>query len=201
MRDYYRRFVIASALLIPGTLWADGFGLGIHGGVNLSDLAVESTGGATVNAAKENTVGVVAGVHLELGTDQVMIRPEANYSVRGYKFAGLVEVDRKYLEIPVLFRFGLLPGPIQPFVEIGPQLGLHLSDDVEALGGTLTATDSETFDLAGVAGAGLRLGLAGNLGIDLEARYVFGVTDQDTSDDIEVKTRGFQLLAGLTLRY
>lgn len=178
------------------------FGLGVHGGINLSDLDVKRSGSATINNVKENKTGPVVGAHLELGSDMVVIRPEANYSVRGYTFLGAAEVQQKFLEIPVLAKVHVLPGAIQPFVEIGPQLGIHLGDDVSLLGATTTFdNDSSSIDLSGVAGAGVRLGLGDQLAIEGEARYVFGFTDTSSRDDIEVKTRGFQLLAGLTFRY
>jgi opacity protein-like surface antigen len=180
---------------------ATNLGLGVHGGINLSDLDIKSSGSATINAVKDNKQGPVLGAHLELGNEIVMIRPEANYSVRGYTFANTIEVDQKYLEIPVLVRVNVLPGLIQPFVEVGPQLGIHLSNDVKALGiSTSFDTNSRTVDFSGLAGAGLRLNVIPNLAIDAEARYNYGFTDQNSRDDIEIHTRGFQLLAGLTFR-
>jgi opacity protein-like surface antigen len=178
------------------------FGIGIHGGVNLNDLKVDKSVSSTISANENSGTGALLGVHFEFGSSQFMIRPELNYSVHKYSFSGVADVSHKYLEIPVLFKFALLPSPIQPFVEIGPQFGFHLSDDTTALGTTTTLNDSShTMNVAGVAGAGLRLDLIENLAIEAEGRYVFGLTDLSSNNDVTVKTRGFQVLGGLTVRY
>lgn len=178
------------------------FGIGIHGGVNLNDLKVDKNVSSTISANENGGTGALLGVHFEFGSSQFMIRPEINYSVHKYNFANVADVSHKYLEIPVLFKFAILPSPIQPFVEIGPQFGFHLSDDTTTLGTTTTVSDSShTMNVAGVAGAGLRLDLIENLALEAEGRYVFGFTDLSQSNDVTVKTRGFQVLGGLTVRY
>lgn len=178
------------------------FGVGIHGGVNLNDLKVDKNVSSTINANENSGTGALLGVHLEFGSSQFMIRPELNYSVHKYNYSNVADVSHKFLEIPVLFKFAILPSPIQPFIEIGPQFGFHLSDDTTALGATTTFNDSShTMNVAGVAGAGLRLDLIENLAIEAEGRYVFGLTDISESNDVTVKTRGFQILVGLTVRY
>jgi opacity protein-like surface antigen len=179
-----------------------GFGIGIHGGVNLNDLKVDKSVSSTISANDNGETGAMFGVHLEFGGSQFMIRPEINYSVHKYNFANVADVSHKFLEVPVLFKVAILPSPIQPFVEIGPQFGFHLSDDTTALGTTTTYNDSShTMNVAGVAGAGLRLDLIENLAIEAEGRYVFGLTDISSNNDVTVKSRGFQVLGGLTLRY
>lgn len=178
------------------------FGIGVHGGVNINNLDVTRSGSATINAAKENVNGALLGVHLELGTPMFVLRPELNYSVHGYQYVGFIDVSRKYLEIPVLFKFSILPGPIQPFFEIGPQLGIHMSDTVTALGGSVTTNDtSNSTDIAGVAGAGIKLAIIPSIAIEAEARYVFGFTNSNADANVEVKTRALQVLAGLTFSY
>jgi len=178
------------------------FGIGVHGGVNLNDLNVDKNVSSTISATESSGTGPVVGLHFEFGTSQFMIRPEINYSVHKYTLANVADVSHKYIEIPVLFKFALLPSPIQPFLEIGPQFGFHLSDDTTALGTTTTYNDSaHTMNVAGVGGAGLRLDLVQNLAIEAEGRYVFGITDLSSNNDFTVKTRGFQVLGGLTVRY
>jgi opacity protein-like surface antigen len=177
-------------------------GIGVHGGVNLNDLSVDKNVSSTITANENNGVGALVGVHFEFGSSQFMLRPELNYSVHKYSVSNLADVSHKYLEVPVLFKVAILPSPIQPFVEIGPQFGFHLADDVNALGTTTTYNDSSnTMYVAGVAGAGLRLDLAENLAIEAEGRYVFGFTDISSNNDFSVKTRGFQILGGLTARF
>jgi opacity protein-like surface antigen len=174
-------------------------GFGIHGGVNLNDLKIDKNVSSTINANENGETGALLGVHFEFGGSQVMIRPEINYSVHKYNFSNLAEVSHKFLEVPVLLKVAMLPSPIQPFVEIGPQFGFHLSDDTTALGATTTFNDSShTMNVAGVAGAGLRLDLIENLAIEAEGRYVFGFTDISENNDVTVKSRGFQILGGLT---
>jgi opacity protein-like surface antigen len=67
------------------------------------------------------------------------------------------------------------------------------------LGGTTTVDNTgDDWDIAGVAGAGVGLALADTMILSVEGRYNFGLRDMDGSNDLEVKSRGFQALVGIT---
>jgi hypothetical protein len=72
-------------------------------------------------------------------------------------------VDLKYVEVPVLLRWTLLPGPVKPFVYAGPSFGFSLGGEVKESG----LPDRDLKDQLrpvvrnGAAGAGVRLDLLG----------------------------------------
>jgi len=128
-----------------------------------------------------------------------------------------------FIEVPLLAKISF-GQQIKPYVKVGPTFGLLLSAEVEAEGGgviqgspltTYTADikdASKSFELGGIIGAGLSFPLE-NITIFVDGRYGMGLGDILDGGDIEwkgggetiegsiyeeaeLKTKGFQIMAG-----
>lgn len=170
--------------------------VGFNGGMNYSNVSFQPTvkqnglmgitGGVTARYISEKYFSMICGAQVEL-----------NYSQRGwdeqYQLAdGSKDTSRKYvrkmnyLEIPFMahLAFGKDRGA-QVFLNLGPQVGLMLSDSEEKSGDWEDIPASpqhgkkieKKFDYGIVGGLGLeiRTKRAGNFLI--EGRYYFGLAD------------------------
>lgn len=180
-----RATVPASALLLLfftlGPNIANAQGMGISAGANFNQLSDIETGD------REATFDNATGFHLHLWFDlplgPVAVRPGVRYMNMGALFEDVslenVPSDDEVvslIEIPVDVRFRLGLPLITPYVMAGPVLRFPAgSDDQDRL---------ESFSLAGGAGVGVELGLAG-VSLYPELKYTFGIT-RFTQDSYEI---------------
>ncbi len=106
--------------------------------------------------------------------------------------------NHNYLQIPVLFRFSPIIGPIELFAEIGPAAAIHLSSSAELANTTVTFNDNaNNWDFSAIAGLGVGLKFE-NILLEIEGRYDYGFTNLSDTNGVEVKSRAIQALAGIT---
>lgn len=192
--------MLAAVLSAPGAM-ADEAGdgkiaFGPQGGYVWPRLSINRP-----NANTENDNGFLAGAFLEFGVWVLTIRPEVNYVEKGYTVANTAEVTHKYLEIPALVKinpFGEFV--VSPFLVFGPSWSKHLGSKTRLLGTTTSYNDNtDQWDAAGVAGAGIEFNVAENLGINVQGRYNFGIRDLDSSAN-EVRSRGLYGIVGVSIQ-
>ncbi len=181
---------------------------GVMAGVNLATLSGDDI------TSVDNRTGFLGGVFVTFHlTNTFAIQPEAIYSQRGASdnsdpsFDATFKLD--YIDVPLLLRFDVpVAGPIRPFFVAGPSFGLQVKCAVGAEGeGASASVDCDqieesggiqignrTFDMSGVAGAGLDFRLGGTT-LMLGARYQHGFSD--VVEDAAVKNRTWSVLAGL----
>lgn len=185
--------------------------LGFIGGINIANLEEESSDFSSL------TVFGFGGV-AEFGLGEKMgLCFEPMYLQKGAseEMSGITaEMQLAYIEIPVLFKFYLGSGDTKPYLMAGPTIGFSLSADMEmSYGGMSASVDvsdmMETFDYGLAFGGGVSFPV-GNNSIFVEARYSLGLADiakegefevdglTVTIEDAEVKTRGIQIMAGMT---
>ena len=171
-------------------------GFGIQGGANFNNFNYTNN---TVNQAKQNTTGWLAGVHFEgWEMDMFAIRLEADYSVKGFQVGNIATVKYNYLEVPLLLKFTPLQGPVKVFIEGGGSASIKLSTSVTSLDTTTTFTDnSNTWNFALIAGAGLGFMVGPNMLLSVEGRYNWGLTNI-SNNTYTINTRDLQAIAGLT---
>jgi len=171
-------------------------GIGVHGGANFNYFTVTA---ASLTSASEQRAGALMGVHIEgMHVGVATLRLELNYSVKGYEIANLIKVNHNYLQIPVLFRFSPIIGPIELFAEIGPAAAIHLSSSAELANTTVTFNDNaKNWDFSAIAGLGVGLKYE-NILLEIEGRYDYGFTNLSDTYGVEVKSRAIQALAGIT---
>jgi len=172
---------------------------GMLGGLNLATL-----GGSDVSGASNRT-GFQAGLYLTLHMNSAWsIEPEALYTQQGTNMSG-TDLKMNYLQVPVLLRWDVASGsPVHPFFLAGPAAAIQVGCDVSASGSSLSCDNAaqageapakKTFDMLGVAGAGLGFNV-GVTQMSVGARYTYGFSD--TFENTDAKNRYFSILVGLT---
>lgn len=140
---------------------------------------------------------VQLGVHSELLYTRRGVRVEYEGSDSGYRL--------DYLELPILGRtLFSLSGPIQPYIVVGPRIGLLLSAErIDANGNVQDDSDStNTFDLGFNAGAGAVFHASSHVMLSIEARYdqsLMNRIDSRVDTTADQRHRAFFLLLGVSM--
>ena len=134
-----------------------------------------------------------------------------------FEVEGTIEVKLTYLEIPVFFKLpvGMSTTKPYPYIMAGPTFGILLSSkmkmstmgiDIEVDTKDLT----ESIDYGFGFGGGVSFPIGSN-SLFIEARYTLGLADivkrgeieiggqKQTIPDALVKTRGYQIIAGISM--
>lgn len=184
-----------SALPLPAM--AQGIGLKV-GGV----FADVSNSGVLPNNMGSRT-GFAAGLALGTGGGVLGFGVEALYVQYGLKSSvpsNSLKLD--YLSVPAYLRLGLPTPGVRPFAYVGPQVAFELRCKVGSSDcpvNTFGGGPRKKTTLAGVIGGGLRLG--GKMGLTIEGRYVYGLTDLKygtITSSASYKDRDLLILAGIT---
>jgi hypothetical protein len=191
-----KKTVLTLSFLFLGMyMQAQGFHMGIKGGLNVSQLSKQTN--QTVNSAYGFHAGLLAEVKV-LG--KVSFQPELLFSAQGSKAetqnlgATTTYTDKLYyLQLPLMAKVFVFKGL---FVEAGPQFGLLLSANrvTDVANATSSSNDIKSslksYDYAANVGVGYDLmsHLMANV------RYSFGLNDiNDTPNGDAVKNGVFQL--------
>jgi hypothetical protein len=134
------------------------------------------------------------------------IAPEVLFSVKGTRIeadGGNVDIDLRYLEVPVIFRYrpAAPSGARWLHLMAGPYAAWLVGQDAEGAGTTTPLSDDMFggFDLGWVVGVGVgsdhaRLDFrysGGFTNIDQDGAFSSGITQ---ADDVKFRNRGFSLL-------
>ena len=184
---------------IPGAAQAQGLGLKV-GGV----FANVSNSGVLPNQMGSRS-GFAAGLALGTRGGLIGFGAEALFVQNGLKSsAPNASLKINYFSVPVYLRVGLPTPGVRPFGYIGPQVSFELScklglNDRPAATFGVGGGDRKKTTFAGVVGAGLRLG--GKMGLTIEARYVYGLTDLKygtVTSSASYKDRDLLFLGGIS---
>src|SRR5690349_22223447 len=140
--------------------------------------------------------GFAAGLAMPLfGGDPLNVSIEGLYAQRGVGSSTDTSSRRiDNIDVPAYVKFTLPTPGIAPFAYAGPQVSFQVHCSA---GPGPCPSDMPKTTYAAVIGAGVRLG---NPGLQLEGRYVYGLTDLKLStvtSSSSYKTRSFLLLAGI----
>jgi len=203
--------------------------IGFVGGLNISNASGVFEDGEDIDFSSGNDFGI--GAVLDLGLNQnLVLRLEPMYLRKSAAFESVFdpeegfsakfELKAAYLEVPVFLKLAAQTNTIQPYVMAGPTVGLLLSAKMKidapviGVGVEANAEDILNFIDFGLGfGAGMNFSTGKNA-IFVECRYthgLFNVTDEgkapvgifefEFGEGFEVQSRGFQILAGMTLPF
>ena len=179
-------FPVLVILLMAVKVAAQHVNFGFKGGLNAYTIQSETNNQA--EPLIRFHLGILGHIHLDR---QLALQPELLYSVQGAKSgAGIAggRVELGYLNIPVLFQYMFNNGFR---LEAGPQVGLLLSARSK-VGNRITNIKDNMKSLD----AGLLVGLGyihPPTGLGMDARYSFGLSNINKSDQFKSHNRGFQL--------
>lgn len=180
--------------------------LGLVGAVNFADLDIDVADEDEITDFQTLTRWGAGGV-LEVGlTDNLSLVALPMYLGKGAKleeggFEARIELG--YVEIPLLLKYSFGAEGLRPFVAAGPSLGFR--EKAEAVVSGLGEEEREdvedefkSTDFSLWLGAGLEIP-AGGARAFVEGGYALGLTEvDDEPEGVSVKTRGFQVRAGVT---
>ncbi len=149
--------------LIANFSFGQGLDFGIKAGVNFSTL--------TDAAGLDNRTGFVGGVFIggKLG-DKLGIQADLLYSQQGAEF-NVGDFDLNYINVPIVLKYFVTD---KLHIHAGPQFGVLIDENARTVVGTvIDKIGTNDTDVSAVIGAGLDL----PLGIRLDGRYNFGLTD------------------------
>lgn len=169
--------------------------LGVKAGLNFAKLDVNSS--ASENY--ESRTGYHAGAFGLIKLAMIGIQPEVMFSRQGSKYefnSQQLDANFDYINIPIIFKWYLAAGFN---LQAGPQFGFLSKAEVEDAV-TSAMTDVKEFYKGSDTSMAVGIGWDLPLGITLDARYNFGLSDiSDNSFIPETKNQVFQLSVGYKL--
>lgn len=210
-----RRFLAASLLaillIVPAASRAGTLELGLKVGANYSNF----TGDFHDFADTKFRTGFVGGGILAFAFSPALaVQTEGLFTVKGADLGNVQEMDQngvptgrtfsatvdlRYIEVPVLLRGTLLPGPVSPYLYVGPTFGFNLDGrfNTDLPGLSQDLKDIKPVDYGVAAGGGVRLQVAG-MHLLGDLRYTRGLADvYDIPGNLESINSCWTLSAGL----
>ncbi len=164
-----KAIILCTLMLIGTTVFSQGVDFGVKAGVNFASIT-DATG-------LDSRTGFVAGVFVGgKFNDNLGIQADLLYSQQGAEFS-LGDFNLDYVTVPVVVKYFVAQGLN---IQLGPQFGVIVNDEAQTVvGETINDIATNDFDLSGVVGIGYDL----PMGIRLDGRYNFGLTDVAKSAD------------------
>jgi hypothetical protein len=188
--------VLFTAALLPQTASA---AVGVKGGYGLSKLSF--TGGDVPPLVNLKTP--VGGIFFGFGMGPFSIQPEVLYVRIGARMEeGEYWLEERYdcIQVPLLLKVNVMPGPVSPMIYGGPYGAYRLTaKEVDSDGYSEDfKDDSVTFDYGIVFGGGIDFNLAA-IKLTAEARYNLGLANlaKDPDPGFSVKNRTLMFLVGI----
>ncbi len=171
--------------------------LGIKGGLNFANINTTSFG-----TAYDSRTGYHAGAFLMFKFTKFAIQPEIVYSQQGSTIrfnSQSFNSNFSYVNIPIILKLYLIGGLN---LQAGPQFGFLTSASGPVVSGNGSLTTGDIKDQLKGSDVSIGLGAGWDLpfGLNIDARYNLGVSDNNNSSTSEsVKNQVFQLSAGFKL--
>jgi hypothetical protein len=203
-----KRFLIVSlAVLFVAALWPQpaAAGVGLKGGLGLSKFSASEAPPAPT--AFVNLKAPMGGVFFGINFGLFSIQPEILYVRMGTRLQASDSPDwldfrLDYVQVPILLKISVLPGPISPMIYGGPYGAYAFSIKGVASGGGGSADLSDTYmstDYGVALGGGLEFKLVA-IKLSVEGRYNLGLANilKDPEPGTYVKNRCLMVLAGIS---
>jgi hypothetical protein len=189
-----KKMIFALSLFVCTASVAQEFSAGIKAGANFTNF----TGGDFDAVKKKAIVGFHGGGFLNFSFGALSLQPEVLISTQGARIdSANRSYDWKvtYATVPVMLRYR--PANSIFYLELGPQVGFKLSEDVSD---ESIKDFAKNLDLSAAAG----LGLQTKGGIGIGARYLVGLSkvgdfDPPKNIDPDFKNSVIQVGAFITL--
>jgi hypothetical protein len=168
--------------------------LGVKTGLSFGDISNKGL----LPGSLDTRNGVAGGLFFGARSGVVGFGLEGLYAQRGLQSDQSLALSRTrldYIDVPLYLKLSAPTSGLRPFVYAGPQVSFEVKCERANGASCEPDTDRKKTNYAGIIGAGIRLG--GSLGLGLEGRYVYGLTDLKlatlTSSD-SFKHRTFMIL-------
>ena len=145
-------FFLLILVLFTTKSFSQGVDLGIKVGANFASLTDD------VETRTGLNFGAFATIKF---SDKIALQGDLLYSQQCAELLNIGKVDLDYINVPVVLKYYLVK---KLNIQAGPQFGFLVNDD---------DLNTESMDIAGVVGLGLDL----PLGIRIDGRYNFGLTE------------------------
>ncbi len=222
-----KRIVLAGVIALVGLLASQkSFAqvqIGIRGGANVGFASKPDYLGS-LTPAFHPSVGPTGAIFLDIPlSDRVSFRPEVSYIQKGVAIKEGVDLNlggftlplgatiayqSQHIEIPLLFKFNLTDGPVQPYLIAGPAVSYAFDGRIRTRASALFTTQPfdvdvnyggmlSRWDVGAVGGLGLSMD-AGSGKFFIEGRYTQGFTRQVQVPvvNVNVRNRGVALSLG-----
>jgi len=194
-------------LLLFTVVSAQNQNIGVIGGVNIANVDMDTD---LEGIEPENLTGFGLGGVLEFGLNENMsLCFEPMYLIKGFQQnmeedLGMpfnVNIKGSNIEIPVFLKYFLGSGNMQPYVMVGPTIGILMRADlglnIMGIGFDLHVKDLlNSIDYGVGFGGGLRFAVGQNT-FFVEGRYTLGLTNVANKDKIQELVGAAQELANL----
>jgi hypothetical protein len=176
--------------------------LGLQAGTNLGDVSLDPT-------PEGVTTGMRAGIMFGgilfysfspifgLQVEPAYVQKGATVDVSTEQLEGTITGD--YIDIPVLLKASFGDGPVKPYLLAGASVAFLLGDVKLKIDNAMEETlETKSTDFILNFGGGVLIP-AGQVNIFVEGQYNLGLTDvnDDPEDDMEIKSTGIQIKAGV----
>lgn len=222
-----KRIVLAGVIALFGLFAAQSafaqVQVGIRGGANIGFASKpEYLGSLTPDFS--SSIGPTGALFLDIPlSDRVSFRPEVSYIRKGVAIkegfdlnlggfalpiGATIAYQSQHIEVPLLFKFNLSDGPVQPYFIAGPAVSYAFDGRIRTRASALVTTRPFDVDVnyGGMLspwdfGAAAGLGLAMDAGAGkffVEGRYTHGFTRQVQVPvvNVNVRNRGVALSLG-----
>ena len=192
MRRYLLFFIAIYTLAVTAASFAQ---LGIRKGIKAGYISASVKDKSTEVDIKSNK-NLSYGVSLEASLLNLLhVQADVLYAPKGGRYENKSEhmdLDMKYLSIPIVLKKKFLPLTTHPYVLAGLEYDILLSAklDKEDIKDELKSKDQNL-----VLGAGLELSLLTFSGY-IEGRYAYGLSDIKKEGD-SLKNKAFQVYVGI----
>lgn len=177
--------------------------VGFKGGYAWSNLDFTGITGIPTPQDIKNPMG---GVFFGIGLGLFSIQPEILYVRQGSRLEELpdwMEYRLDYVQVPVLLKINILPGPVSPMICAGPYGAYRVSaKDVSYLSGVNATEDIKdqikTTDYGVAFGGGIDFKLVA-IKLSAEVRYNLGLVNIIKNPDPgeSVKTKSLMVMVGI----
>lgn len=154
-------FCVLILFAFTSVVQAQSFSLGPKVGANFSSLTGVKDG--------RSKTGYYFGAFAEVGFGKLSIQPEVLYTAQGGKVEG-GEINNSYVSVPIMFKYKLIAGLS---AELGPKFDFLTKSESKLLN---TKFDSKNSYQSFNFGLGIGLSYKLPLGINVDARYNFGLS-------------------------
>jgi hypothetical protein len=205
--------IIGLVVILPtsNSFGQSGWKIGVVGGEDFANAQTLPSLFQGITA--QGTSGYILGIRSDAGlVPMFSLQTELLVSERSFQLpSGSTRSwaeSLTYLQIPILLKFSPLPGAVQPYAYLGPDIGFRLSAslDSNSSSGINASSLFNSVDLDLDAGLGIQFEILPVLWIFAEGRYTYGLVNvynnvQAGSSLGDLRSRDFKWLAGIMLGF
>ncbi|MDQ3020257.1 MAG: PorT family protein [Bacteroidota bacterium] len=204
MKKLFTSMALILILVITSNARSQSIGLGLEAGINIANSKITPK----LSTSPDSRTGLIVGGVIDIGINRnISIVSGIRYVMKGAKVTsgGTTETGKlDYLEFPVLFKYKFPLTEVNPYIILGPTLGINLSAEVETDNGQTTTTEDfkeniESSDFGLLFGAGLDFRVGTMTNLFFQTAYSLGLTDINkiANSTVEIKNYGIQITGGV----